>query len=94
MGDWSFNAGYFAVTGSTDARLYPQAPVSGSRTGDPATRGEVAELTLNRWLNSRLALQYTRYDQFNGAPSSYDVASGGRNAGDNNSLLLYLWIAY
>jgi len=92
--DWSFGAGYFATTGSTDPLLYPAASVTGSRTGDPASSGEVAEVTLNPWLNARIGLQYTIYQRFNGSSTSYDLLSGGRNAKDNNALFLYFWFAY
>ena len=94
VSDWSFGASYFATTGSTDARLYPAASVTGSRTGDPGSNGEVAEVTLNPWLNARVGLQYVMYQRFNGNSTSYDLVSGGRNAKDNNALFLYFWFAY
>jgi hypothetical protein len=37
-------------------------------------------------------LQYTGYNQFNGAGRNYDGA--GRNARDNNTLFLNVWAAY
>ncbi len=92
--DWSFGAGYFATSGSTDALRYPSAIVTGSRTGDPGSNGEVAEVTVNPWLNARVGLQYVMYQRFNGSATSYDVGAGGRSAKDNNSLFLYFWFAY
>ena len=87
------NLAYFQTTGTRDTLLYAPAPVSGSRTGRPRTAGEIAELVYNPWQNVRLGLQYTVYNDFNGARSAYDVA-GGRQATDNNSLYLYTWLAF
>ena len=85
--------GYFQTTGTADALLYAPAEFTGSRTGSPDTRGLIGELTYNPWQNARLGLQYTYYNRFNGASSAYDV-DGGRSAGDNNTLYLYLWTAF
>lgn len=92
--DWSLGAGYFATSGSADALRYPAASVTGSRSGDPGSSGEVVELTVNPWLNARVGLQYLMYQRFNGSATSYDLGAGGRNAKDNNSLFLYFWFAY
>jgi len=89
---YGLTAGYFSTTGRTDALLYPAAPVTGSRTGRPDTRGFIGELDFNPWQNTRLALQYVAYDKFNGASASYDAA--GRSASANNTLYLYTWIAF
>lgn len=94
VSNWSFGAGYFSTTGSADQLLYQPATVTGSRTGDPGSSGEVAEVTLNPWLNARVGLQYLVYQRFNGSATSYDVVRGGRNATDNNTLYLYFWFAY
>ena len=40
----------------------------------------------------RIGAQYTAYSRFDGAANNYDGL--GRNAGDNNSLFLYVWGAY
>jgi len=37
-------------------------------------------------------LQYTGYGKFNGAKNNYDGT--GRNAKDNNTLFLDLWLAF
>ena len=42
--------------------------------------------------NTKLALQYTAYSNFNGASSIYD--GFGRNASDNNALYLLSWFAF
>jgi hypothetical protein len=84
---------YFNTYGSTDALLY-----SSSAIGSPDSSGWIAEIaympfgmnspTIWPWFNARIGLQYTWYDKFNGASTNYDGT--GRNASDNNTLLLYL----
>jgi hypothetical protein len=89
----SFTLGYFQTTGSSDATLYAPTDLTGSRTGSPNTRGEIAEVNYNAWQNTRIGLQYVLYNQFNGASSAYDVV-GGRRATDNSNLYLYIWLAF
>ena len=43
-------------------------------------------------LNLKLGAQYIVYTQFNGGSSNYDGA--GRNASDNNTLLLFAWLIF
>jgi len=85
-------AGYFQTTGSTDSTLYAPAPVVGSANGDPKTNGFVGEVDFNPWENARVGLQYTAYDKFNGGTSNYD--GSGRNASGNNTLYLFMWLAF
>lgn len=91
---YSFTLGYFGTSGSSDPRLYAPAPATGSSTGSPNTNGAIGEVTINPVLNVRIGLQYVMYQRFNGASRSYDVASDGRTAQDNNSVLLYTWFAF
>ena len=42
--------------------------------------------------NISIGAQYTAYDKYQGASNNYDGA--GRNASDNNTLLLYAWFAF
>jgi hypothetical protein len=84
--------GFFNTTGSTDALLFPQAPVSGSLSNNADSRGYIAELNYLPWLNTKLQLQYVRYDKFNGLSNNYDGA--GRNASDNNTLYMLGWINF
>jgi hypothetical protein len=93
-GGVAVSLGAFSTGGTSDALLYAPGAVNGSAAGRPDTKGQVAEVVLNHWLNSRVGVQYVRYDQFNGRASSYDVPTGGRNAADNNTLYLYLWLAF
>ncbi len=85
--------GFFSIGGTTDTLRFAPAPVVGSRTGSPDSRGMTGELNFNAWQNLRLGLQYTAYSRFNGAGSQYDVA-GGRRASDNDVLYLFSWIAF
>jgi hypothetical protein len=89
---YALSAGYFQTTGTTDAVLFPPADVTGSRTGSPNSRGAVGEFAVNPWQNMRFGFQYVAYTLFNGASNDYDAA--GRKAADNNTLFLYLWLAF
>ena len=89
---YSVTAGYFQSNGTSDAILFAPAEVTGSRTGSPNSRGAIGEFTVNPWQNTRLGLQYVAYNRFNGASNNYDAS--GRNASDNNTLFLYLWLAF
>jgi hypothetical protein len=88
---YSLSGGYFQTTGTTDPILFAPAPLTGSRTGSPNTRGGIGEITMNPWQNTRFALQYVFYSMFNGGSANYDAAA--RRASDNNTLFLYLWFA-
>jgi hypothetical protein len=89
---YALTAGYFQTTGTSDAVIFAPASVTGSRTGSPNSRGEIGEFAVNPWQNTRLGLQYVAYNLFNGASNDYDAA--GRKAADNNTLFLYLWLAF
>jgi hypothetical protein len=94
--------GFFSTTGSSDSGLYPGTQtvtgvtgpiaVNGSANNSPNSTGEVVELNYLPWLNAKLQLQYTRYSKFNGASTNYDGA--GRNASDNNTTYLLVWLLY
>jgi hypothetical protein len=83
---------FFSVTGSNDPVLYAPATVTGSANGSPNTQGFVAEADYLPWLNTKLGVQYTAFTKFNGAASNYDGT--GRNASDNNTLFVFVWIAF
>jgi hypothetical protein len=86
---------HFSTSGSVDTGLYtagePPGVVS-SANGSPNTRGWIAEFNFLPWLNTKLTLQYTHYQQFNGGTSNYDGA--GRNANDNDSTYMLLWVSF
>ena len=66
--------------------------VTGNLSGNPATRGWTLESFWIPVQYARVSAQYTAYNKFNGAADNYD--GFGRNARDNNTLFLYLWVAY
>jgi len=78
--------GWFNTTGTSDANLYQQAPITGNFNGDPRGAGYIANFTYWPWQNLMLAAQYTGYTRFNGAQYNYDQA--GRNANSNNTIYL------
>jgi hypothetical protein len=84
--------GYFSTTGGSDALLYGPAPVSGSANNRPDTKGYVLEVNYLPWLNTKLQAQYVGYQKFNGADTNYD--GSGRNASNNNTLYLLLWLNF
>src|ERR1035437_6986113 len=90
----TFTVGYFGINGSSDNVLYGSAPVSGSASGSPTSSGEIFEWSTNPWLNVRFGVQYVNYQKFNGGKTSYDINVGGGNASNNNTLYIYLWLAY
>lgn len=84
--------GYFQTTGTPDSIRYAPAPVDGSANGDPKTNGLISEIDVNPWQNTRLGLQYTLYDKFNGGKTGYD--GFGRRASGNNALYLLAWVVF
>ncbi len=97
--------GYFSQTGSvntfnqssgygigTPGVLDPTSKPLGNFAGDPTTRGWTVEAFWLPTQYTRVGVQYTAYNVFNGASQNYD--GFGRNAQDNNTLFFYLWAAY
>ena len=97
---------FFDVRGSTNSALQtsaldPENPgalvdgsesVTGSLTGNPATRGWTLEAFWTPVQYLRVGAEYTMFDRFNGAANNYD--GFGRNAKDNNTFFVYLWGAF
>ncbi len=84
--------GYFQTTGKSDPVLYAPAPVTGSGSGSPDSRGFIFQATYLPRDNIKVALQYVLYDKFNGAGSNYD--GFGRDASDNDTLYLVVWLLF
>jgi hypothetical protein len=84
--------GYFNVNGSQDTGLFQSTAISGSRVGKPDSDGFIAELSYLPWYNTKFSIQYTLYNKFNGTSNNYD--GFGRNASDNNSLYLLVWLCF
>jgi hypothetical protein len=83
---------YFNTWGTQDSGLYQPDPVEGSSTGKPNTNGWILEFDYLPWLNTKFSVQYTYYNQFNGASSNYD--GSGRDASDNNTLYVLAWLMF
>ena len=66
------------------------ARVSGSQNGKPDSNGFILEADYLPLEKVKVSLQYIIYDRFNGAHSNYD--GFGRNASDNNTLYLSVWL--
>jgi len=99
---YGFSLGYFNNSGSSaDMTAYEAAPLDGSRSGKPDTKGYTVQADWTPWgkedswmspyANVRVGLQYTAYSQYNGSSKNYD--GFGRDAKDNNTLLLFIWTA-
>lgn len=88
----SLTLGYFNTQGSQDSLLYAAAPVEGSASGSPNTRGWLVQGSFYQAQNVQLGAQYTWYNAFNGGSSNYD--GSGRSAKDNNTLYVYTWIMW
>jgi hypothetical protein len=83
---------YFTSWGSPDSLLF--SPNNGFFNNSPATSGWIAEIAYIPfissfspawpWFNTRIGLQYTSYNMFNGT---------GVGASSNNTLFAYIWLA-
>jgi len=68
---------------------------AGNASGSLDTRGWIVEadfLPLQSSQDLKIALRYTAYTKFKGASNNYN--GFGRNASDNNSVFLYVWLLY
>jgi hypothetical protein len=78
------------IGGTADAALY------GTFTGRPNSAGWITEIAYlpfsYGWLNMRIGLQYTLWNKFDGATTSFNGA--GRNAHNNNTIFAYAWIMF
>lgn len=89
--------GVFNTTGSANPTLYAD-----NRVSKPDSTGMLFQLDgtpfgssyspLGARFNIRAGVQYTLYTQFDGAGVNFDGA--GRNARDNNTARVFLWVAY
>jgi hypothetical protein len=95
---WGGTLGWFDTRGSSDALRY-----GSSLGGSPNTSGYIAQLDWTPWgkedswgapwANARIGLQYTGYNRFMGGSSYLDGDGNVRRASDNNTLMLFLWLA-
>ena len=91
-GKYAFTGALFRTSGTTDALLYAPAPVTGSNNGSPQNSGYIAQVGYWPVQNIDINLSYTGYTRFNGAGNNYDGAN--RNASDNNTLYMALWLNF
>lgn len=95
---FSLTAGYFSSYGSADALIYGANSVLNLPNGKgiivdaaylPFSKGGPS---VYPWINAKFGVSYTSYLKLFGSVNNFDGA--GHNAPDNNTLLLYAWIAF
>jgi hypothetical protein len=99
---YGLNFGWQNTWGNANPALYAPAPVTGSANGKPDSNAFIIEADWvpfgkeQSWgrplANLKIGIQYTLYTRFNGGGRNYD--GFGRNAGDNNTLFIYAWLAF
>ena len=89
---YSATGALFSTTGSRDALLYAPAALTGSNNGDPDTSGYIAQFAFWPAQNIDIDANYSGYFKFNGASTNYDGAM--RNASDNNTVYMALWLNF
>ncbi len=84
---------YFKTSGSNNQAFYGNSDtLLGSANGSPDTKGWVAELNYLPVQNVKLALRYTKYQQFLGGTGDY--SGFGRSASNNNNVYLLGWFMF
>ncbi len=78
---------YASISGTPDSNAY-----SSSANNLPNTKMWTPEVFWLPKQNMRIGLQFNRFTQYNGTSINYDGA--GRNASDNNTTFVYLWMAF
>ncbi len=89
---YGLTLGYYLVAGDMDMVVYTPGEVNGSRAGKPNSDGLIVKASWMPWYNTQFSLQYTLNNKFNGSGSNYDGFN--RNASDNNSLYLLVWLNF
>ena len=97
----SLTGGFFRLTGSADAVAY-----ANNANFSPNSQGWIVDLAympFNHgapgpwpWANAKIGIQYNWWTRFDGGTSDIDPVQcpGCRSAKDNNTLLLYAWLAF
>lgn len=99
---YGLTLGYFDNFGSRqDETAFAPNPLDGSRVGKTDSSGYVVQADWSpfgkdgSWgaplANLRVGAQYTLYTRYNGSSNNYD--GFGRDASDNDTLLLMIWTA-
>ncbi len=89
---YAFGGGGFSTSGTADATLFASGALNGSNNGSPDSNGYILEASYWPVQNISLQLYYLGFTKFNGASTNYDGA--GRNASDNNTLYINLWLMF
>jgi hypothetical protein len=99
---YGLTLGWQYTWGSPNPLLFPPQPVTGSRNGKPNSNAFIAEADwipfgkadswMRPFVNLKIGLQYIAYTLFNGGTKNYD--GFGRNASGNNTVFLYVWLAF
>jgi hypothetical protein len=89
---YSATGALFSTTGNGDALLYAPAPLTGSNNSKPDTNGYIAQFAFWPVQNIDIDVNYSGYFKFNGARTNYDGAM--RNASDNNTVYVALWMNF
>ncbi len=89
---YSFGAGPFWTWGTADPLLYAQSPVSGSANGSPNSDGYLLQAGYWPAQNVEFSVAYQGFLKFNGGTTNYDGA--GRNASQNNTVYVNLWLMF
>jgi len=100
---YGITLGWQNTWGPANPQLYTTgSPITNSASGKPDSTAFIVEADwvpfgkadswLSPWANLKLGAQYTAYTRFNGGNKNYD--GFGRNAGDNNTLFLFAWMAF
>ncbi|MDE3062963.1 MAG: cytochrome C [Acidobacteriota bacterium] len=89
---YSATGAMFSTTGNADPLLYAPAALTGSNNGNPDTSGYIAQFGWWPVQNIDIDFNYSGYVKFNGATTNYDGAL--RNASDNNTFYMALWLNF
>lgn len=88
----SVTGAYFSTTGTADPALYASAALTGSNNGSPATNGYISQFAYWPSKNIDIDVNYSGFNKFNGASQNYD--GNNRNASDNNTVYMALWLNF
>ena len=95
---YELTAGYFNVSGSADALLFGPNSLVNSPSGEEIIV-DAAFLPFSKggpsfypWINAKLGISYTSYLKVFGGNNNFDGL--GHNAGGNNTLFAYAWVAF
>ena len=99
---YGFTFGWQRTWGPADPVLFQPAQTTGSNNSKPDSNAFILEADWvpfgkeGSWgapfANLKVGVEYTIYTMFNGGNTNYD--GSGTNAGDNNTLFLFAWMAF